>query len=163
MIHNVRAFAEMGAGVPVYPGNTDRPEPDEETAFGVITLVNSVAEGHPWSRGVTPRYTYESNRLTYQVQFYRKGAHDAAYQLRLWGMSQHGVTTAKGLGFSVIRFRDIVNVSNIIYDSWEERASLTFSVGVVRILSVDSEYYDTLCIDINHGTAEVPTIILNVE
>ena len=87
----------------------------------------------------------------------------SANQLRLWAMSQHGVTNAKQLGFSVIRFRDTVNISDIIYDSWEERTSISFSVGVVRILSVDSEYYDSLCIDILQGTTEVPTIILEVE
>ena len=162
MSRNVRAFTEIGAGVPVFVGNTDRPL-TEENVFGVLTLVRSVPDGYPWSRGSEPVYTYESMTLQYQAQFYRVGAHDAASQLRLWAMSQHGVTNAKQLGFSAIRFRDIVNISDIIYDSWEERTSITFSIGVVRILSVDSEYYDSLCIDILQGTTEVPTIILEVE
>ena len=105
------------------------------TLFGTVTLIADSEEGTAWTRQ-TPAglMTFESRSVSYSVQFFNKGAHDAARRLRLWAKSPQGRSVATMRGLTLYRFSAVRNLDDIVSAEWEERSGIDLELGYVAIL-----------------------------
>ena len=68
----------------------------------------------------------------YSVQWFRKGAHDAAKRLSVWVWSPEGVAQAQESSLTVLRVSDVRQLDDVVSGAWEERAGLDIEVGYTQ-------------------------------
>ena len=68
-------------------------------------------------------------RTVYSVQWYRKGARDAARQFRLWVRSDIGKLSASARGIEVLQIGPLRRIDNIVADKFEERMAMEIWIG----------------------------------
>ena len=75
-----------------------------------------------------------SKSAVYSVQFFRKGAYDAASRFRVWASSPLGRDDAVGRGLTFQQCTDLRQLDSIISSTWEERAGLDLHLDFVQTL-----------------------------
>lgn len=157
----VRSYVAVGSGLSgelVVPGNVDAPA--RSSAYGTVLLVSSRREGRAWTNYVDDGSTFlartvASYALLYQVQFYRRGAHELAARFRSWTESAGGLIYARQRGLYYGSCGDVVQLDAVISAEWEERAAVELRVGHYRTLGQDAGIIESIPFAINGGAQEV--------
>ena len=97
---SIRAFVSRGSGLPqsqVIQGRTTAKAPDG--LYASVTMIDEMPmgyQGHQQRIGETESFTISTQlyNTTFDVQFYRDGAIDAANRFAMWARSETGITWA---------------------------------------------------------------------
>lgn len=158
---SVRSFVRDGSGEDslIFPGKVGGPIPEAPKQFTTVKMVWQRRDGHSWTQGDD---TYESTHVLYSIDWFRKGAYDAARTFRVWSTSDNGILSACAHGLTIVRPGDIRQFDTIVSEEWEERAQMDLLLGLLQKLTRSTEYIDTACgtiIDTDGHTANVDGVI----
>ena len=164
----VRSYVAAGSGLAsthVVPGNRGGPAQDE--LFATVLLIRSRFDGAPASRvtrnGTTQIVTGAAAQDRYSVQWYRKGAMDAARRFRLWTASSEAQEQMEAAGLAFVRAGSIRQLDDIVSDAWEERAGLDLDIGYIQTLRQDAQEIAAVPIQIAPDGAEIEIVELNYD
>ena len=127
----VRRYVAEGSGlekINVIPGQVGGPSPTGP--YATVLLIDEAAEGQEWTRDerveragepTADVTSYESVRVDWSVQWFRKGARDLARTFRFWAQSPLGVQAAAERGLTLYRTSGVRQLDAIISEAWEER------------------------------------------
>lgn len=157
----VRKYVSAGSGLSdtlVIPGNSEGPAPS--VAYASVLLVSSLREGRAWTRyddigSTIIARTIASYRLLYQVQFYRRGAHELAARFRAWTESPGGIIYAQQRGLFYSSCGEVLQLDSVISAEWEERAVVELIIAHYRTLEQDAGIIEAIPIQVNDGPQEV--------
>ena len=130
----VRAYVAEGSGLDVnlvIPGNDPGPAPLE--LYASVLLIRMERQG-------IDGYYLDGLEATilgsvfplYSVQWYRRGARDAAMNFHQWASSPLGQLATERRGLTFQRCTAVRQLDEIISDQWEERAGLDLTMSLVQ-------------------------------
>ena len=178
----LRKFAEIGSGVPVYPGNTMIPRPPN--VYGTLLKRRDDPIGYPDPRadllqlnpdedGLQALEDAQEAEAAFSLQFYRcdcrqpgPGAMDAALSFRAYAGSEPGLIFAllgrqpddTGEPAAQVPFRlglplaTIRRLDGVVGPAWEERAVIDLTVRYIFTASQNVEVVETLVGDLQVGS-----------
>ena len=135
----IRAYVAAGSGLDpgkhVIPGNDKGPAPKE--LYATVLLVTSTGQGVPYRIVSNANVdvndeTVRTVRAQYSVQWFRKGARDAAQQFATWTSSFAGIQDAAERRLTFLGVSAVRQIDLIVSDDWEERAGVDLDVGYLE-------------------------------
>ena len=139
MDNNLRKFISLGSGVSkIYQGNKKRPVIN--SLFGTLLLITddemSIPSEFKQNYDDYVVVTHRSKReAVYRIQWYRKGAIDAAKRFSQWMISTAGILDAYRRHFTILNpgnqsgYSNVLRVDTVVSDDYEERTSMKFKIG----------------------------------
>ena len=126
----VRGYVAAGSGLEsrrVLPGNRNAPASND--LYATVLLITASVRGIPYTLyegdgELVDASTIGTVGARYSVQWYRRGARDAARRFGVWTSSPKGVDFANARGLTFMRVSDVRQIDSIVSDAWEERAGL---------------------------------------
>ena len=154
----VMGYVALGSGLKrdtnVLSGNENGPAPND--LYASVLLIRSRSDGMPSDRatqtGSIQSLTEAAVQDRYSVQWYRKGARDAAQRFRLWTASPEAQEYMDRVGLAFVRTSEVRQIDSIISDAWEERAGLELDIGYIQSLRQDVQEVQTVPIEIRSET-----------
>ena len=158
----VRGFIATGSGLEssrVIRGNS--PGPRWQGTYASVLFLRRSRNGYPIFQQdgeATAQLQYYT--ATYSVQWYRKGADDAAFTFESWAESENGLEEAERLKLRVNFPFEIKNIDEIAGDSFEDRRQVDLGIIYAHNMTQSTEYVTqnrgNICVDnqtleITHG------------
>ena len=155
----IRAYVATGSGLAeklVIPGNDKWSAPN--SLFATVLMIDHVSVGIPFNdplpTGNNPQApTFNTVRVRYSVQWFRKAARDAARQFAVWANTPAGLEDIADRGLTFLRVSAVRQLDGII-DDYEERAGLDLEIGYIERLQVSGQRLVEVPIVINSGGQE---------
>ena len=155
----VAAIVAAGSGVDynnIVSSNEGAPIPTE--LFASVLLIHQDIEGVPGTLMSLASDRFSLNapteatvRARYSVQWFRRGARDAARRLAMWTSSPDGLSQATRTGLTVLRVSDVRQLDDIVSDAWEERAGVDIEIGYVQTIDQTIGYVRTVPVEVQAG------------
>lgn len=160
----VRRLVAEGSGIEgslVIPGNDPHPAP--QSLYASVLLYNSMTNGMFQTQHDAlgePQEYLVYVAATFSVQWFRRGAVEAASRFRMWAETPEAAETMAARGFLYMRCGLLRRLDAVISSNYEERAGLdleltyaqrqtaeTGSIGSVEIEIVTAETSQEVSID----------------
>ena len=141
----VRSYVAAGSGLQseaVIPGFDNGPAP--ETLYASVLLIHQDIQGVPvtvFDGGAEAR-TVATMRGRYSVQWFRRGARNAALSFAIWASSPEGREAADTRKLTYIRVSDIHQLDELVSEAWEQRAGLDLDLGYLQEAVGAAEYIE---------------------
>ena len=143
----VRGYVAAGSGIApgdVIPGQAPGPTPDDGL-FATVLLIIPRRRGQKFVRqdlvgGQIKHYTSGAVVDRYSIQWYRKGAENAARSFALWVDTPEGLdyTFTNGYAnFVLRRLGDMRTLNEVVFEQWEKRVSLDLEIGYIHTIQQD--------------------------
>ena len=87
----------------------------------------------------------------YSVQWFRRGAHDAARRFATWVWSPAGLAHAREAELTVRRVSDVRQLDDVVSGAWEERAGVDIDIGYKQAIEATVDYLLTVPVEVGAG------------
>ena len=139
----------------VIPGNRRGPSPN--VLYATVLAIGLTSDGVPYrthatsANGLVDVTTVNTARARYSLQWYRKGARDAARRFAVWMYSPAGYEAAQSAALTVALASEVRQLDAIISAAWEERAGLDLDIGYLEKTVDESDIIETTPIRFYHN------------
>lgn len=151
----VRGYVAAGSGLEpkqVVPGNGNPPASND--LYATVLLITSAGRGVPYTlyQDAAPGHidatTVGTVLARYSVQWYRKGARNAARRFSVWVSSPQGRGHSAAQGLAFLRVSAVRQLDDIVADAWEERAGLDLDIGYLESIRQELPAMETVSITV---------------